>query len=158
MIRQTYKLYDEKMEAEKFSEAQAEEFALAIGLLVRLVRSKSPAELKELSWTQKSVLKRLEKDGPTTSADLSRAEGVTPQSMGTAIAALEDTGLVERRAHPTDGRQMVVRLTAKGSSLRKHIKAAKETWLARALEQLDKQELAVLFKAGEIMRRMAEKG
>jgi DNA-binding MarR family transcriptional regulator len=83
---------------------------------------------------------------------------VTPQSMGTAIAALEDTGLVERRAHPTDGRQMVVRLTAKGSSLRQHIKAAKETWLARALEKLDKQELAVLFKAGEIMRRMAEKG
>ena len=146
------------MRTDKFSEAQAEEFALAIGLLVRLVRSKSPAELKELSWTQKSVLKRLEKGGPATSADLARAEGVTPQSMGTAISALEETGLVERNAHPTDGRQMVVRLTAKGSSLRQHIKAAKETWLAQALAKLDTQELATLFKAGEIMRRMAEKG
>ena len=146
------------MRTDKFSEAQAEEFALAIGLLVRLVRSKSPAELKELSWTQKSVLKRLEKGGPATSADLARAEGVTPQSMGTAISALEETGLVERKAHPTDGRQMVVRLTAKGSSLRQHIKAAKETWLAQALAKLDTQELATLFKAGEIMRRMAEKG
>ena len=158
MIRQTYQLYDERMRTDKFSEAQAEEFALAIGLLVRLVRSKSPAELKELSWTQKSVLKRLEKGGPATSADLARAEGVTPQSMGTAISALEETGLVERKAHPTDGRQMVVRLTAKGSSLRQHIKAAKETWLAQALAKLDTQELATLFKAGEIMRRMAEKG
>jgi hypothetical protein len=46
------------MKTEKFSEVQAEEFALAIGLIVRRVRAKAPAELKEFSWTQKSVLKR----------------------------------------------------------------------------------------------------
>jgi DNA-binding MarR family transcriptional regulator len=145
------------MKAEKFSQTQAEEFALAIGLIVRRVRAKAPAELKEFSWTQKAVLKRLETEGPATSADLARAEGVTPQSMGTAIVGLEDLGLLERKAHPTDGRQMVVKLTAKGVSLRKHIKVAKETWLGQALEKLDKEELAVLFKAGEIMKRMAEK-
>ena len=145
------------MKTEKFSEAQAEEFALAIGLIVRRLRAKAPAELKEFSWTQKSVLKRLETEGPATSADLARAEGVTPQSMGTAVAGLEELGLLERKAHPTDGRQMVVKLTAKGIALRKHIKVAKETWLAQALEKLDKEELAVLFKAGEIMKRMADK-
>jgi len=144
------------MKTRKFSEAQAEEFALAIGLILRRVRAKAPAELREFSWTQKSVLSRLEKEGPATSADLARAEGVTPQSMGTAITALEDMGLVERKAHPTDGRQMVVKLTAKGMSLRQHTKTSTETWLAQALEKLDKQELAILFKAGEIMQRMAE--
>jgi DNA-binding MarR family transcriptional regulator len=77
--------------------------------------------------------------------------------MGTAVAGLEELGLLERKAHPTDGRQMVVKLTAKGISLRKHIKVMKETWLAQALEKLDKEELAVLFKAGEIMKRMADK-
>ncbi len=145
------------MQAEKFSEAQAEEFALAIGLIVRRVRAKAPAELKDFSWTQKSILKRLETDGPATSADLARAEGVTPQSMGTAIVGLEELGVVARKAHPTDGRLMVVKLTAKGIALRRHIRVAKETWLAQALEKLDKEELAVLFKAGEIMKRMAEK-
>jgi DNA-binding MarR family transcriptional regulator len=150
-------LYDEIMKTQKVSEVQAEEFALAIGLIVRRVRAKAPAELREFSWTQKSVLKRLESDGPATSAELARAESVTPQSMGTAIAALEEMGLVERKAHPQDGRQMVVKLTAKGKSLREHTKAAQETWLTQALEKLDKQELAILFKASEIMKRMAEK-
>jgi DNA-binding MarR family transcriptional regulator len=145
-----------KMKAEKISATQADEFALALGLIVRRVRAKAPAELREFSWTQKSVLSRLEGAGPATSAELARAEGVTPQSMGTAIGVLEELGLVERKAHPKDGRQMVVRLTAKGKSLREHTRAAKETWLAQALEKLDKQELAILLKASEIMKRMAE--
>jgi DNA-binding MarR family transcriptional regulator len=145
------------MKTDKISETQVEEFALAIGLIVRRIRAKAPAELREFSWTQKSVLSRLEREGPATSAALARAEGVTPQSMGTAVAVLEEMGLVERKAHPKDGRQMVIKLTAKGISLREHTKAAKETWLAQALEKLDKQELAILFKASEIMKRMAER-
>jgi DNA-binding MarR family transcriptional regulator len=145
------------MKKNKFSETQAEDFALAISSIIRRVRAKAPAELREFSWTQKSVLSRLEREGPATSAALARAEGVTPQSMGTAIAVLEEMGLVERKAHPKDGRQMVVKLTSKGISLREHTKAAKETWLAQALEKLDKRELAILFKASEIIKRMAEK-
>jgi DNA-binding MarR family transcriptional regulator len=140
----------------KFSETQAEDFAMAISLIVRRVRAKAPAELKEFSWTQKSVLKRLESEGPATSADLARAEGVTPQSMGTAIAALQKMGLVERKAHPKDGRQMIVKLTAKGISLRKHVKTAKETWLAQALGNLNERELAILFEASHIIKRIAE--
>jgi DNA-binding MarR family transcriptional regulator len=145
------------MKTEKVSETQAEELALAIGLVIRRVRARAPAELGEFSWTQKSVLKRLADQGPATSAELARAEGVTPQSMGAAITALEDAGLVERKADPKDGRQMVARLTARGVSLRQRTQAAKQTWLAQALEQLDRQELAILFKASEILRRMAEK-
>lgn len=145
------------MKTKKISESQAEEFAHAIGLIVRRVRAKAPAEVREFSWTQKSVLKRLEREGPATSATLARAEGVTAQSMGTAVAVLEEMELVKRKAHPKDGRQMIVELTAKGASLREHTKAATGTWLVQALERLDTQELAILFKAGEIMKRMAEK-
>jgi DNA-binding MarR family transcriptional regulator len=144
------------MKTTKINETQMDEFVLAISLMLRRVRAKAPAELREFSWTQKSVLKRLEREGPDTSADLARAEGVTPQSMGTAIAALEEMGLVERKADPKDGRQMIVTLTTKGTSLRERTKAAKETWLARALDKLDKRDLEILFKAGEIVKRMAE--
>ena len=145
------------MKVPKIGESQAEELARAIGLIVRRVRATAPAEVREFTWTQQSVLKRLEREGPTTSANLARAEGVTPQSMGTAVAVLEEKGLVERKAHPKDGRQMIVKLTVKGGGLRDHAKAATETWLVQALEKLDPQELAILFKAGEIMKRMAEK-
>ena len=90
-------------------------FAMALGLLVRRIRADAPPELQEFSWTQKAVLSRLEKHGPATAADLAHAEGVKPQSMGTALGLLEKKGLVERKAHPTDGRQIRIKLTATGN-------------------------------------------
>lgn len=100
---------------------------------------------------------RLDKDGPATTADLARAEGMKPQSMGTTIAALEEMRMVERKQHPTDGRQVHIALTAKGAAVRKSAKDAKRTWLAQAVAQLDEQERVTLFKAAEIIRRLAEK-
>ena len=72
-----------------------------------------------------------------------------PQSMGATIAALEEMGLVERKPHPTDGRQVNIELTAKGAAVRKSVKDAKHTWLAQAVAQLDEQEQETLFAAGE---------
>jgi DNA-binding MarR family transcriptional regulator len=131
------------------------DFAQAIGLLVRRVRAASASN--ELSWTESLVVARLAKDGPATTADLARAEGMKPQSMGTTVAALEEMGIVERKPHPTDGRQVNVELTAKGAAMRKSAKDAKRTWLAQAIAQLDEKERETLFKAGEIIKRLAEK-
>ncbi len=127
----------------------------AIGLLVRRVRSAATSH--DLSLTESGVLGRLEREGPLTTADLARAEGMKPQSMGTAVADLEKMGLVERRPDPSDGRQMILSLTAKGAAVRKSVKSAKETWLAQAIARLDKREQETLFAAGEIIRRMVEK-
>ena len=138
------------------NESAISELKLAVGLLVRRIRAASPSSLSELSWTQKSVLNRLEKDGPSTTADLARAEGVKPQSMGTAIASLEDLGVIERKAHATDGRQFIITLTAKGAAMRKSSKDASLAWLKQAVSKLDRKEQATLFEAGKIIRRMAE--
>lgn len=135
----------------------AEELAIAIGLLVRRIRANAPPELREFSWTQKGVLSRLEREGPATAADLARAEAVKPQSMAVAIASLVELGLVERTPHPTDGRQMNIRLTSKGVMLRKRVKEAKETWLAQALSKLNKQEQATMLKAAELMKDIVQK-
>jgi DNA-binding MarR family transcriptional regulator len=99
---------------------------------------------------------RLAREGPATTADLARAEGMKPQSMGTTIAALEELGIVERKPHPTDGRQVNIELTAKGAAMRNSAKDAKRTWLAQAIGQLDKREQATLFEAGEIIKRLVE--
>jgi DNA-binding MarR family transcriptional regulator len=130
------------------------DFTQAIGLLLRRVRAASASQ--ELSWTESFVMARLAKDGPATTADLARAEGMKPQSMGTTIAALEEMGIVERKSHPTDGRQVNIELTAKGAALRKSAKDAKLVWLAQVIAQLDEQERETLFKAGEIIKRLAE--
>ena len=144
------------MVAQKNREVGIEDFAIALGLLVRRIRADAPPELQEFSWTQQAVLRRLEKHGPATAADLARAEGVKPQSMGTALGLLEKMGLVERKAHPTDGRQINIKLTARGITLRRNTKEATLAWLSQAIAKLDKQEQTTLFKAGELMKHIAE--
>ncbi len=139
----------------KTFEIAVSDFIHAIGLLVRRVRAASISH--ELSLTEASVMARLARDGPATTADLARAESMKPQSMGTTVASLEEMGMVERKPHPTDGRQMNIELTAKGAAVRKSVGDAKRTWLAQAIAELDEQERETLFKAGQIIKRLVEK-
>jgi DNA-binding MarR family transcriptional regulator len=127
----------------------------AFGLLLRRLRAAAASQ--EFSLSEYAVLKCLAKDGPKTTADLARAEGMKPQSMGTIIAALDEMGLVERKPHPTDGRQVNIELTLKGATLRKSAGDAKRTWLLQAIAQLDEKDQETLFAAGRIIKRMVEK-
>jgi DNA-binding MarR family transcriptional regulator len=136
----------------KALEIAVTDFIQAIGLLVRRVRAATASH--ELSLTESMVLGRLEREGSATTADLARAEGIKPQSMGTIIAALEEGGMVERKPHPTDGRQLNIELTAKGAAVRKITGDAKRMWLAQAIAQLDEEEQKTLFAAGGIIKRL----
>jgi DNA-binding MarR family transcriptional regulator len=141
------------MEREAF-DTDVTDFAQALGLLVRRIRAAGAGQ--DVSWPQAIVLSRLCREGPATVADLARAEGMKPQSMSTTIAALEEMGMIARKPHPTDGRQMTIELTPKGAEISSSTREAKLTWLAHAITQLDDQERATLFAAGEIMRRLVE--
>ena len=116
-------------------ETTVAELSLAIGQLLRRLRAESNPD--ELTWSQTVALARLEKAGPMTTADLARAESVKPQSMGATLAELEREGLVERRPHPTDGRQVLFALTAEGVEARRKRSAAKQKWLLAAMAKLD---------------------
>jgi DNA-binding MarR family transcriptional regulator len=135
-------------------ESSVFDFTQAIGLLVRRLRVAVASH--ELSLTESVVMARLARDGPATTADLARAEGMRPQSMGTTIAALEAMGIVERKPHPTDGRQVIIALTAKGADVRKVTGDERRTWLAQAIAQLSKKEQETLFAAGELIKRLVE--
>jgi DNA-binding MarR family transcriptional regulator len=131
------------------------DFAHAVALLTRRVRAASAAH--GLSWTESAVMGRLAKDGPATTAALARAEGMKPQSMGATIAALEHLGLVERKPHPADGRQINIALTDQGVAVRKIASDAKRMWLLQAIAQLNEQDQETLFAAGKIIERLVEK-
>jgi DNA-binding MarR family transcriptional regulator len=147
-------VYVKTVMSRKIRESDSDEFIQAVALLVRRVRAAAASH--ELSLTENSVLSRLEKEGAATTADLAHAESVKPQSMGATIASLEERGLVERKPHPTDGRQMHIQLTVKGAALRRSGREAKRTWLAQAIAQLEKTEQKTLFAAGEIIKRLVE--
>ena len=129
------------------------DFGHAIGRLSRRVRAQAASH--ELSLSEASVMARLAREGAATTAELARAEGVRPQSMGATVAALEERGMVERTPHPTDGRQVNIELTAKGVAVRKSIGDAKRTWLAQAISRLEEHERETLFAAGSLMERLA---
>lgn len=138
----------------KTTEASTSEFLESLGVLLR--RARAAAASHGLSLSDSAVLGRLARNGSATAADLARAEGMRPQSMGATIAALEQRRLVKRTPHPTDGRQLLVTLTTQGFALRERIKDAKRVWLAQAIGQLDKREQKTLFAAGELLRRLAD--
>lgn len=136
-------------------ETEVSELIQAVGLLVRRVRAAAASH--ELSLAESAVMARLAKNGPATIADLARAESMKPQSMGTTVAALEEMGMVERKPHPTDGRQLNIQLTPKGSAVRNSARNAKRAWLAKAVAQLNEREQETLFSAGEIIKQLVER-
>ena len=136
-------------------EAAVSDLIKAVGLLVRRIRAAAASH--ELSMSESAVMARLAKSGPATIADLARAESMKPQSMGTTVAALEEMGMVERKPHATDGRQINIQLTAKGTAVRNTAKDAKRAWLAEAMKQLNEREQETLFRAGEIIKQLVER-
>ena len=114
-------------------EALASDLREVTGALRRRLRAESTGQ--PLSMSQAEVLVRLHKSGPSTVADLARAERVTPQSMGTTVASLEEVGLVARTADPNDARRWNVSLTEGGKRVLLEGRAARQAWLSRALEE-----------------------
>jgi DNA-binding MarR family transcriptional regulator len=145
---------NDTLDASLSPEAAVTELSLAIGQLVRRLRAE--ANPGELSWSQIATLARLEKAGAMTTADLARSERVKPQSMGTTLSDLEQEGLVQRRPHPTDGRQVLFALTAEGVEARRKRSLAKREWLLAAMAKLDPAEQQTLIAAIALIKRLGE--
>jgi DNA-binding MarR family transcriptional regulator len=140
--------------APTFQDTAVAELSLAIGQLVRRLRAE--ANSGELTLSQIATLSRLDKAGTMTTADLARAELVKPQSMGTTLADLEQEGLVQRRPHPTDGRQVLFALSVKGTAAMRQRKFVKREWLLAAMAKLDPAEQQTLIAAAALIKRLAE--
>ncbi len=82
-----------------------------------------------------------------TPGALAARERVQPPSMTRVIASLAEMGLVERTAHPTDGRQVIVSLSPAGRTLIADEASAREAWMTAQLAGLDEAQLTVLRDA-----------
>ncbi|MFG3526050.1 MarR family winged helix-turn-helix transcriptional regulator [Streptomyces sp. NPDC047917] len=139
--------------AEPGAEELATRLTAVVGRLLRRLRSTSSGGL--LTPTQRSVLSRLDREGPATTAALARAEYVRPQSMRLTLGALESQGLVERAPDPADGRKAVMSLTAAGTASLAEVRAAKHDWLAEAIAAgLDADERRTVAEAAELIDRL----
>ena len=133
----------------------AGELRISLGKLIRRVREQ--AHPGDFTSAQKSVLLRLDRDGPATVSALARAESVRPQSMRITVAGLEAMKAVRGKPDPTDGRQTLVDLTPGFRKTLKASRAAKDDWLVRALQaQLSPQEQGELAAAVKLLQRLAD--
>jgi len=100
-------------------------------------------------------MRRLAEHGPSTTAALARSELVKPQSMGATLAALEEGGFVVRTADASDARCRNVSITEKGRRVLQEGRAARQNWLARAIdEQLDADEQRAVLHTVGLLRRV----
>ncbi len=135
-------------------ETAVTEFRLAVGQLVRRLRTEvNPGDL---TLSQSATVARLEKAGWATTADLARAESVKPQSMAAVLTSLEQDGLVQRRPHPTDGRQVLFSLTDDGAEARRKHNIAKHDWLLAAMARLEPSEQQTFIAAIALIKRLGE--
>jgi DNA-binding MarR family transcriptional regulator len=135
--------------------ALAAEMRITLGKLHRRVREQ--ADSGDFTSSQKSVLLRLDRDGPATVSALARDESVRPQSMRVTVASLEALGAVSGKPDPADGRQTLIDLTADFRKTLADTRAAKEDWLTRALQkQLTPGERKQLADAILLLQRLAE--
>ncbi|TDN45166.1 MarR family transcriptional regulator [Curtobacterium flaccumfaciens] len=122
----------------------------------RVRRTLLTGKSDEVTASQTAALGRLLRHGESTTADLARAEGVRPQSMGATIQALVDLGLVERRQDPADGRRTLVRATPAGASAREDAWAARSRVLTELLGTLSPEDRETVARSLAILETLVE--
>jgi DNA-binding MarR family transcriptional regulator len=126
----------------------------AVSLFTRRVRE---SKKTELSLPERSVLSRLDRHGPDTTAGLARWEEISPQAMGATVSGLEARGLLARSPDPSDGRRSILTITTEGSTI---VRAGRSELTERLATALDRDftpdEMAVIRSASPLLERLAE--
>lgn len=132
----------------------ATDLRITVQRLSRRIRSE--ADPGDVGEAQYSVLAGLHHHGPSTPGAIADREGVQPPTMTRTLAALDKAGLVARSAHPTDGRQVLIDISAAGRQLVQETRRRRNHWMAQHLRGLSAEERATLTDAVAILRRVME--
>jgi DNA-binding MarR family transcriptional regulator len=127
---------------------------VSIGLFVRRLRQ-APVQ-EQLTMPEISALSRLERAGLATPGELAKAEQISPQGMGATLGALEERGLVERHRDPSDGRRVVMSLTAAGRRMVDNKRTARAEQIGKALAGFTATEIETLLAAAPLIERLGE--
>jgi DNA-binding MarR family transcriptional regulator len=130
---------------------------LRVGVMRLARRLRLERDDSDLTFTQLAALATLERLGDTTIGELAAAENVKPPSMTRTINTLVDMELVTRRPHESDGRQVIVGLTAAAVQVLTRDRNRRTAWLAsHVIDELDDAERDVLFAAAPLLDRLAQ--
>lgn len=134
--------------------ALSADLRVAVMRMVRRLRAeKSDADISD---SQYAVLGVLDRKGPMTAAALAQHERIRPPSMTRIVAGLLEAGLVERTAHPEDGRAQLVALSEAGREAVAETRRRRDEWLCHQLAGLSPEDRDVLARSVVLLQKLAE--
>lgn len=110
----------------------------------------------DLSPSMMAALATIENRGPLTPSELAEFERIKRPTATRVLRRLEDDGLIERTADPSDGRSALVAVTKHGAALLKKLRSRKNAYLARRLRELPDEDVAALERAAEVLERLLD--
>ena|SRR6478735_6016817 len=125
-------------------------------VLTRLARRMRQAAAGDLSPTQGAALATIDCHGPLTPSELAVRERIQRPTATRVLARLEEAGLVERTADPTDRRSTLVAASAEGRALLAGIRERKDAYLVTRLDSLSPDDLETLERAAGILERVLD--
>jgi DNA-binding MarR family transcriptional regulator len=102
-----------------------------------------------------SVLGTLLRSGELTLGELAAIERVKPPSITRTVNCLVEAGLVTRRPHATDGRQVLVELTDEARNVLDEDRRRRDLWLARRLDELGPADRELLRRVAPLLDLLA---
>jgi DNA-binding MarR family transcriptional regulator len=126
---------------------------MVLGRLGRVIRQQSD---DEVTHSQVSLLFNIRRMQPVTAGDVAVAEGVTPPSITRSLTRLAERGFVVRKAHPGDGRAMLVSLTRKGEEECNRVLRIRDVWLHERLMDLNQEEIDHLLETLPLLERLCD--
>jgi DNA-binding MarR family transcriptional regulator len=141
------KAYAEQLE-------KAVELLFGLAVLLGDAMERGLAE-RGLTLARAELLWRLRQGGPATQRALSQDLRCTPRNVTGLVDALEATGLVERRPHPTDRRASLVTLTGAGTEVTATMDAGYQATGRELFEGFGEDELRTFVGGmGRILERI----
>jgi DNA-binding MarR family transcriptional regulator len=126
---------------------------LAITRMARRLRQEAG---DELSPSMMAALATIERHGPLAPSRLAELEGIQRPTATRVLGRLEEEGLIERSADPSDGRGAVVSITRSGAALLKKLRSRKNAYLVRRLRELPDEDVEALERAAEVLERLLD--
>lgn len=141
---------------DQLNRSTATAIRVALGALKRRARE-SQAE-GQLTAPEVSALAQIDRSGPITIADLARHHQITPQAMGSTVAALEKHGLLQRSPDPHDGRRSLLTVNDAGRDILHSSRDAISDRMAVTLgESFTDSEVATLAAAAPLLERLTQR-
>jgi DNA-binding MarR family transcriptional regulator len=109
-------------------------------------------EKHHMTEEQFQVLRRIRKGSASVSA-LAEAGGTSRSAVSKAVDALVNKGLVSRRQDPADRRNIPLALTDEGQRVLEAVFSEAETWLSARFARLTADEVEILLKGLEYLRK-----